>query len=110
MIEILREVLIVCVELVSTLLEFCATGVMAFTAAKAIGFFFLKNENLSVDLGEGIALTLEFLLAAEVLHTVVADEISDLILLGALVVFRAIMTVEIHWELSHEKKHHEPAI
>ena len=46
---------------------------------------------------------LEFLMAGEVLHTILAEEISDLVILGALVVLRGIMTFEIHWEIKNEK-------
>ena len=47
---------------------------------------------------------LEFLLAGEVLNTVNASQLSDLYLLGGLVLLRGLMTLEIHWELKHEKE------
>lgn len=62
-----------------------------------------KSEESSISLAEGIAMALEFLMAGEVLHTILADDVNDLVILGALVVLRGIMTLEIHWELKNEK-------
>ncbi len=74
----------------------------------------IKNHHISLELGEGIALALEFLMVAEILHTVITDSITQLIVLAAILAFRVILTVVIHWEINGEKKeieehehHHE---
>ena len=60
-----------------------------------------------IGIGDGIAVTLELLLAGEVLHTINAHEPKDLIFLAAMVAIRAAMTLEIHLELRDEKKEAE---
>ena len=106
-IELLRAGLVYIVEIASTLLELFGVAILLFTGVKAFLGWMHKEEESGLNLAESIAMALEFLLAAEVMHTVLADEVSDLIILGALVVLRAVMTVEIHWELKEEKKNLE---
>ena len=65
---------------------------------------------VGIMLGKGISLALEYLLASEVLHTLIAKDTSSLLLVGMTMVLRAAMTVLIHWETSNEEKHnHEKA-
>jgi len=106
-IELLRTGLVYAVEISSTLLELFGVAILLYTGIKAFLGWIRKDEECGLSLAESIAMALEFLLAAEVMHTVLADEVADLIILGALVVLRAIMTVEIHWEMKEEKKNHE---
>lgn len=89
----------------SLMLELFGAAIMVYTGVKGFILWVTNREESSINLGEGIAMTLEFLMAGEVLHTIVAQNVSDLIILGALVILRGIMTYEIHWELKHEKEH-----
>ena len=105
MVELLHNILFEVVEIVSMILEACGICVIAYTGFKSfVGWLTKKNGECSLHLAEGIALTREFLLAAEVLHTILAEQVSDLIILGALVVLRAAMTLEIHLEMKSEKE------
>ena len=58
----------------------------------------------SVDTKQGIALALEFKMGGEVLRTVVVREWSELGILGAIIVLRAMLTFLIHWEIKNEKR------
>lgn len=51
-----------------------------------------------------IALALEFKMGGEVLRTVVVREWSELGILGAIIVLRAMLTFLIHWEIKNEKR------
>jgi uncharacterized membrane protein len=103
----MRTGLIGLVEIASTLLELFGILILLYTGVRTFIGWAGHKEDVSLDLGESIAMALEFLLAAEVMHTVIAQQVSDLIILGALVVLRAVMTIEIHWELKNEKKEKE---
>ncbi|HCW22328.1 MAG TPA: hypothetical protein DGX96_01255, partial [Lachnospiraceae bacterium] len=46
----------------------------------------------------------EFKMGGEVLRTVVVREWSELGILGAIIVLRAMLTFLIHWEIRNEKK------
>lgn len=60
--------------------------------------------NIRLNLAQGIALALEFKMGGEVLRTVVVREWSELGILGAIIVLRAVLTFLIHWEIRNEKK------
>lgn len=62
------------------------------------------HKNIRLDLAQGIALALEFKMGGEVLRTVVVREWSELGILGAIIVLRAMLTFLIHWEIENEKK------
>lgn len=105
-VEILHNILVVFVELGGTVLELFALFVMLKTGIQCLLKWLAGKKTSGLDLAEGIALALEFLLAAEVLHTVLATQVSDMIVLGLLVILRALMTFEIHLEMKSEKESH----
>ena len=43
-------------------------------------------------------------MGAEILKTVVVREMTELIILGVVIVLRAILAFLIHWEIKNEKK------
>lgn len=61
--------------------------------------------HVGLMLGKGIALALTYLLASEVLHTLIAKDITSLVLVAITMVLRAAMTLLIHWETHAEEKH-----
>ena len=73
--------------------------------ARAVYAQLTHNRRVRLDLAEGIALALEFKLGAELLRTLIVHELSDLLIIGAVVVLRAAMTFLIQWEIHLEKKH-----
>jgi uncharacterized membrane protein len=91
------------VSLASIILELFGAIILFYTGVKGFIQWVTRKEECSVNLAEGIAMCLEFLMAGEVLHTILAEEIQDLVILGALVILRGIMTLEIHWEIKNEK-------
>ena len=62
--------------------------------------------NFKVDLANGLATSLEFKMAAEILKTVIVREQSELVVLGAVIVLRALLSFLIHFELRSEEKAH----
>ena len=64
----------------------------------------VDTKQASADLAQGIALALEFKMGGEVLRTVVVREWSELGILGAIIVLRAMLTFLIHWEIKNEKR------
>ena len=102
---LLDEALYGVVQISTTLLEFFGIAVLMATALKCFYFWLKKNtQNIRLDLAQGIALALEFKMGGEVLRTVVVREWSELGILGAIIVLRAMLTFLIHWEIKNEKK------
>ena len=61
------------------------------------------DHSIKIELGNALALALEFKMGAEILKTVVVREMTELIILGVVIVLRAILAVLIHWEIKNEK-------
>jgi uncharacterized membrane protein len=68
-----------------------------------------KQVPLKMLLANQLALGLEFMLAAEILKTVITTNRNkdELVMLAAIVLLRAALSVLIHWELKNEEKREE---
>lgn len=69
--------------------------------------FILNNTEIKIDLAKGLAFSLEFKLAAEIIHSVTVRTIDEFIVLAAVVILRVILTFVIEWEIrsaDNEKK------
>lgn len=85
------------------LLECAGVVILLITAIKSIFSYIKQDPHIRLDLGQGIALALEFKLGGEVLRTVIAREHSELFILGAIILLRGILTFLIHWEIKQEE-------
>ncbi len=65
--------------------------------------FFHKKFDLQFHLASGLATGLEFKMAAEILKTVLIREMSELLVLGAVILLRALLSVLIHFEMKQNK-------
>ncbi|MEG0770211.1 MAG: DUF1622 domain-containing protein [Ruthenibacterium sp.] len=65
--------------------------------------FFHKEYNFQFNLANGLATGLEFKMAAEILKTVLVREMSELLILGAIIILRALLSFLIHFELKSTK-------
>ncbi len=59
--------------------------------------FILSGKDLLLD--NGILISMEFFLAAEIIKTLVAKNANDLFHVGILVFIRIVITVIVHWEI-----------
>lgn len=67
------------------------------------------RQTLRHHLGYYILLGLEFLIAADILRTLIHPGMEELIVLGAVVFIRTAISITLNWELSrteHVKEHH----
>ena len=63
---------------------------------------FMKTHlNIKANLAEGLATGLEFKLAAEILKTVLVQNLDELYVLGAVILLRSLMSLLIHFEMKH---------
>lgn len=63
--------------------------------------------NVKFHLANGLALSLEFKMAAEILKTVLIHEMGELLVLGAVIILRALLSFLIHIEM--KQIDHAPA-
>lgn len=55
--------------------------------------------NVKFDLANGLATSLEFKMAAEILKTVLVRDLNELMVLGAVILLRALLSLLIHFEM-----------
>ena len=91
-------------QIAVTFLEFSGVAVLVISSVKALISFFRKDEHIRLNLAQGIALALEFKLGGEVLRTTIVHEIYEVLLVGAIILLRAALTLLIHWEINVEEK------
>ena len=92
--------------------EVIGVCVLIATVFRAVWQLFKQDPHVRLNLAKGIALSLEFKLGSEVLRTVIAREKSELIILGAIIALRGLLTFLIHWEIKTEEQRteeHQPS-
>ena len=67
------------------------------------GMFQKRPCNVKFDLADGLATSLEFKMAAEILKTVLVRDLNELMVLGAVILLRALLSLLIHVEMKGEK-------
>lgn len=96
-------------NIVIYLLEFIGIISIVVGAIRAIILLFddtihKKHHNIKISLANALSLGLEFKMGAEIIKTVVIHEPSELVVLGAIIILRALLAFLIHWEIKVEKK------
>ena len=87
-----------------SLLELMGIFVVAVSSAAAF-LRYLKvlvahtNADVKFALANGLATSLEFKMAAEILKTVLVREMNELMVLGAVILLRALLSFLIHCEM-----------
>ena len=95
---------------VATILEIMGIVVVVWSAIYAFwefiqNTFFHKNLNLQLHFASGLATGLEFKMAAEIINTVLIRTTDELLVLGAVILLRAVLSVLIHFEMKENSKH-----
>lgn len=105
----LGDIIKIVLPYVISALEIMGIAVVAYSSVHAFwefiqNTFFHKKLNLQYHLATGLATGLEFKVAAEILKTVLVHDLSELVVLGAVILLRAILSVLIHFEMKHNKE------
>ena len=98
-VEAVLEILIPVSELMGIFVV--AVSVLA-AFGRYVGSLVTRRQwDVKVRLAKGLALSLEFKMAAEILKTVRIRGIGELVTLGAVIVLRALLSALIHLEMGH---------
>lgn len=65
--------------------------------------FMKKKFDLQTNLAKGLAMGLEFKMAAEILRTVLVQSLEEFYMLGAVILLRALLSLLIHFEIRPRK-------
>jgi uncharacterized membrane protein len=63
-----------------------------------------RREALRHDLGYYLLLGLEFLVAADIVHTILTPTLDELAVLGAIVAIRTVISFSLNWELRQSQQ------
>ena len=88
----------------SLLFEYTGVGVIIFSGVLGIIGCVRRDPMTRLRLAKGMALGLEFKLGSEILRTVVVREFTEILLVGAIILLRAALTLLIHWEIKNEEQ------
>ena len=95
-------------EISALTLEFIGVLIIIFGSGKSL--FSLvrrliqhRTINIVVELGKTLALALEFKMGAEIIKTVIVHDLSELAVLGIVILIRDLLAFLIHWEMKMEK-------
>ena len=86
------------------LCEIIGVLMIVLTAIRGVIAWIMKKTNARLIAAEGIAVALTFKLGGEVMRSVIVREWSELLILGAVVLLRAVMAILIHFEIRAEKQ------
>lgn len=106
--NILKSFIELVLPYVISLLEIMGIIIVIWSAIKAFwqyiqNTFFKKNYDLQFLFATGLATALEFKMAAEILKTVLVRDIKELIMLGAVIILRALVTILLRFEIRGSK-------
>jgi len=84
------------------LLEMMGAVVIVVGAVRDFIWYFTgRAVNIRLDLARSLALGLEFKLGGEILRTVIARDLTELLLVGVIIALRGALSFLIHWEIGH---------
>ena len=109
--EIYNQLLNVFAEITVHTLEIVGISVVIVGSIKVLLQLFIRFLNKSIEgqnpviaLGRSLGLALEFKMGAEIVKTVIVRDLKELLILGIIIILRAILAVLIHWEITTEEK------
>lgn len=105
--DILTTLLDVVVEAAIHGFEFIGVIIIILAGIKGLVSYVRKDPTVRLQLAQGMALGLEFKLGSEILRTVVVRELSEVVLVAAIIAVRAALTFLIHWEIKEEERVHK---
>ncbi len=106
MYDVLHYILSMIVEYSIILFELI--GIMVIIAAGLVGTVnYIKRDPLTrLKLAKGLAMGLEFKIGSEILRTVIVRDLSEIAIVGSIILLRAALTFLIHWEIEREELEH----
>lgn len=108
--EYMHEILEITIPIVMVILELIAVIVIVIGTIKSViifiqNYFTDKENSIIREMASSMSLALEFILAAEILQTMIVDDRNQLITMSVLLILRIIITFVLHWELESTSKH-----
>lgn len=92
-----------------SILELMGIAIVTWSSLKAFWRYiantiFHKKYDMQYKFATGLAAALEFKMAAEILKTVLVREMRELLVLGAIIILRALVTLFLRFEIREKQK------
>ena len=104
--EFFNDTLTIVLDVSVLVFDYIGVTIVLFTGLSGVVSFFLRDPLTRLKLAKGFAMGLEFKLGSEILRTVVVREVSEIVIVGSIILLRAALTFLIHWEIKHEESQH----
>lgn len=101
--SILHEILTIIINYAILLFEFIGVIIIIISGIKGVINYVKHDPSTRLALLKGMAMGLEFKLGSEILRTVIIRELDEIIIVGAIIALRAVLTFLIHWEIKVEQ-------
>ncbi len=106
--NVIKDFIELILPYIISILEIMGIIIVIWSACKAFwqyihNTFFKKSYDLQFLFATGLATALEFKMAAEILKTVLVRDIKELIMLGAVIILRALVTILLRFEIRGAK-------
>lgn len=106
-IDAFEQVMEVVITLGIHVLECMGISIILVGAFRAIYGLMLKKPGVRLKLAESMALALEFKLGGEILRTVQVRALSEIAIVGAIILLRGVLNLLIHHEIKIEEERDE---
>lgn len=103
----LEEGLQYILQLAIILFEYVGVAVIICAGFRGIYDYVRRSRSTKLQLAKGLAMGLEFKLGSEILRTVLVRSLEEIVIVGAIIALRAVLTLLIHWEIKNETKESE---
>ena len=105
----LEKLIEIVLEVVVPVLELMGIFIVAVAAIRDFGRFLYcmftrRKPHVKASLARSLLLGLEFMMTAEILKTIVVRELKDLLVLGGVVLLRAVLAFELKQEEKEEEE------
>lgn len=105
--DLLHEILVLIVEFSVLVFEFVGLIVILTATAKAVLGWVKNDPHTKINLMEGMTTGLAFMIGSEIMRTVTAHDLTEMLTIGAIILLRASITILLNWEIRNEEKHEQ---
>ena len=85
------------------LFEFVGVVIIIVAGVRGVCDWLRRDPQIRLNLARGMAVGLEFKLGSEIMRTVIVRDLSEIAIVGAIILMRAALTFLIQWEIRCEE-------
>lgn len=101
--EIAEHILMSAANVSCIVFEYIGVGVILHAGIRGIVRYMGRKDDARLVLARGLAAGLEFKMGSEILRTVIVRNFSEIGMVAAIILLRAVLAFLIHWEIRNEQ-------